>query len=83
MPRITPGEYQMIQTELITMAATVQGFDLEGFLENISYADTMGPILDPTLWTKGSDRMHKIEQIARAALRFQKECAKALGVEEI
>jgi hypothetical protein len=68
------GEYMLIQQQLTIFAGLIQKLDLSGFLTAINHADTVGPIVDPTLYMKGSSNMHKIERIARAAQAFQKEC---------
>lgn len=75
-------KYLMIQNQLILFASLIENMELEEFLQAINRADTIGPIMDPTLWMKGKDNMHKIERIAQAARAFQIEC-KAVGEEFI
>lgn len=58
------------QTRVIAM------LPLEDWLERMSRADTLGPILDPTLWMKAHEKMDKIRTIIEAALVLKKAVLK-------
>jgi len=49
--------------------------DVAGVLGEMGRADTIGPILDPTLWMKGHRQMDIQREIAQAALTFQTKVA--------
>lgn len=65
-------EYQIIQDLVIMKAeeAVIIDLDFESFLNAQSYTESVGPILDPTLYIKGADRMKTIGKLARAYQEF-------------
>ena len=65
-------QYMSTQAQLTALAAVVRGLDIKGFIERINHAEAVVPILDPTLWMKGSGNLEKIKNIAVAARSFQK-----------
>lgn len=69
--------YTLTQQQVLLIAQLVQGLDLDEFLRSINWADTVGPIVDPTLWMRGSKNMAFIEELARAASRFKEDVRKA------
>jgi len=62
---------------LSTMSAvTVFGtlvlrMDLDGFLERIDSAESLGPILDPTLFQKGKDNLQAVKDLAESLRPFR------------
>lgn len=62
---MTDEEYQKTQDEIITIATKIEKLDLTSFLERISKANTLGPILDPTAYRDAFDNLRGIEKIAR------------------
>jgi hypothetical protein len=64
-------DYILIQTQLVVLAQIVNSMDLKGFIEAINRAETMGPILDPSLYLKGADKLEAIKNLAVGALSFQ------------
>lgn len=68
-------DYLMTQEKLIILGNLMEGMPLDEFLQAIDRVETVGPIVDPTLWMKGHRNMDKIKRIATAARAFQKECA--------
>jgi hypothetical protein len=70
---MTNEKYQYTQSQLAYLCASVCTLDLAGFLERISIADSVGPVLDPTLYRAGMARMHGMQRIAQAAQAFQQE----------
>lgn len=75
--RMTSDEYASTQQPLIMLANLVLTYNLDGFLQAIGLADAIGPIVDPTLWMRGSRNMRFIEDLARAAQRFQSDIRQA------
>lgn len=65
---MTNEEYQRTQDALVEMCKDVLMLDLVGFLARIEHTEALGPIVDPTLWIKGSDRL---EAIKRCAIAFR------------
>ena len=64
-------EYQMIQNAITVAGGLVEYLDLDGFIEANLKADTLGVILDPTLWKNGNEAMAKIKNLAVAAKKIQ------------
>lgn len=73
-------EYQITQTLLLSHAKLIASshLDLDEFIEAINRAESVGPVLDPTLYIKGKDNLEQIKIIAKAARRFKKEIQPAL-----
>ena len=68
---MTGEEYLQTQSQIMAMANIVTGIPLRKFITDAERADTIGPILDPTLWIRGHDNLATILDIARSLLRFQ------------
>ena len=67
------ADYKLTQDRLVLLAQfAVTDLDLEGFLERIRHSETMAPLLDPTVWMKGSGKLYAIRNLAQTALEFQK-----------
>lgn len=72
---MTDAEYAQVQQLVISTTAVVcdSEIDLQGFLQRINRVDTIGPILDPTLWKKSYSRMEHIRGMAAALARFKRD----------
>jgi hypothetical protein len=64
-------EYAQTQATILILADLVRDLPLAEFLSAIARADSIGPIVDPTLWMRGHENMHKIEQMAAGLRKFQ------------
>ncbi len=69
------AEYKAVQDRLLQLAvlAGCGTFDLRGFLARVDRAETVGPILDPTLFRDASGNLSKIRRLAEALLPFVDE----------
>lgn len=56
----------------IHAARLVSIFDVPGMLEAINNADTLGPIVDPTLWRRNHVKMYEDREFLEAALPLWK-----------
>ena len=63
---MSPEEYKMIQSLLISQASIIAELDLEGFIIAANRAESIDPVLDPTLWIKRNKRLRHIKQVAIA-----------------
>jgi hypothetical protein len=72
-------QYLQTQSTLTTAAALIADLDLEGFLNRMAAADTVGAFTDPTLYRKAlaDGGLNKLRNIAGAALRLKNEVIKA------
>lgn len=48
----------------------LEEYDFAELINAIGHADSVGPILDPTLWMQKSTAMHEDQKVFAAALRF-------------
>jgi hypothetical protein len=71
---MTEEKYMEIQTVIGVTAAFVRELDLQGFLAAIDKAESVGPIIDPTLYLKSHRQMNRIREAADVLLTFQKVC---------
>jgi hypothetical protein len=65
--------YQETQSWLVVMASLVAVLDLDGFLQRIERAETLGPILSPTLYVQASGKLDNAKRLAQAAKVLQDE----------
>jgi|GEM_PF-1805470 len=65
--------YIATQQQVGLLATLVLRLPLAEFLNAISMADTVGPVVDPTLYGRGARAMHRVETLARAARKYQDE----------
>lgn len=59
----------------IAAARLIGQFDIPKLLADIDHADSIGPILDPTLWRDKHEAMHEDREVFRAALPLYKLAA--------
>lgn len=64
--------YEGLQQQLVLFGAIVAEWPLEDFIAAIDHADTIGPIVDPTLWIRGQKAMSQVRQLAAGALEFKR-----------
>lgn len=69
---MTREEYIATQHQLMLIAQIINRLDLNSFLGRIETAHALGPILDPTLYRKGMNKMSLVQRVAVAAVEFQK-----------
>lgn len=75
-------EYRMTQDHIFLLAAMARTLPVPEFIEAIDKAESLGPVLDPTLYIKGADRMAKVRKIAAAVLEL-KRTADEVFAEEV
>lgn len=69
-------EYQLVQDMIVSIAMQVSVMRLPEFLERITLAHTVGPVLDPTLYRKAMGRLDNVESAARLLNAFRTEVLK-------
>lgn len=67
---MTDEEYAQTQQQLILLAQFAHSLDLDGFLNRISLAETVAPVLYPTLYLRGGQQLHQIKRLAQALQPF-------------
>jgi hypothetical protein len=68
---VTDEEYLIVQNQLQAIGGLVLGMDLDGFVARIDRAQTLTPILDPTLWMRGAEKLREVREIAEAVRDLQ------------
>lgn len=74
-------EYTLIQQQLLMMIPFMLRMNLPGFLRRIQKSEAIAPMLDPTLFMKGSRQLERVKEIARAANGLRKAALKQLKEE--
>ncbi len=64
-------DYITTQMRLIEIGKIADSLDLDAFLKCISNAETVAPLVDPTLYRKAADNMNAIKQLAEAAKKLK------------
>jgi len=63
--------YLLIQAELADTARRLRHFQLDEFIAAAEHAETVGPIVHPTLYAKAGARLSDVLCLARAAKAFR------------
>lgn len=67
---MTPGEFSSVVALAHMARNQLATLDLAGALDAIARADSMGAIVDPTLYREKSQAMHEDREVLAAALAF-------------
>lgn len=80
--RVKDAEYTLTQDRLLGIAQWIAetDLDLDTFLDRIALAEGVAPILDPTAFLRGADRLDAVRNIARAARDFRDAARAGLRV---
>jgi len=71
----TEEGYTLTQQRLILCAQFLAEVDLDGMIARMNTAETVTPILNPTLYMRGGDQMRLLGDVAVAGRTFQKAWA--------
>lgn len=64
-------EYLRTQATIVNMGLALRNLDLTGFLNQITKAETLAPMIDPTMYKKAQDNLTAIKKLATALLPVQ------------
>lgn len=64
-------EYNIQLQSIFNMAALVRNLRIQEVLDAINRAETVAPVLDPTLYIRAAPNMEWIKETVEAALAFQ------------
>ena len=64
--------YEATQAQLTAVACIVSDMPLEEFINAIEHAETVGPILNPTLYLQTADTVGHLKDMAWALLEFKR-----------
>jgi hypothetical protein len=68
-------EYIQIQQQLVIFGQLLMNIDVEGFIERAERADAIAPVIDPTLWMRGHERLDALKDLAHGAMKFKMAAA--------
>ncbi len=68
---MTNEEYKATQDLLLQAGRMVDVLDLNGFRDRIRSADSIGSILDPTLYRNAHRNLQAIDELAAAGIRLK------------
>lgn len=66
-------EYQQTQEQLLLLAGMVNRLDLPEMIRAIERSEAAAPVVDPTLWLKGSRQLGLVKRLALAANKLREE----------
>jgi hypothetical protein len=82
---VSDQEYKATQdvlTEWVKVTGAMLGIlDLEGFIDRLARADTLGWVLDPTLAMRAADGVRQVDGVARIAQTTLADLRRLAGVE--
>jgi len=75
---ISEEDYVQTQHSLTTLASIVTDMKLVAFINQANLAETIGPILDPTLYREAGQQLNDVKALAESLLPFQNEIKRQL-----
>ena len=79
--RLSNEDFFTIQSQLAVFGGAVATLDLEGFLERIGTAEAVAPLIDPSAFIAGHEKMALVKSVAEAALVFKRAVVAAQKAE--
>ncbi len=76
--KLTSEEYISVQMQLVAFATLVKDMKLVDFTDFVNQAETMGPILNPTLYREAGEQLNDVGRLADSLLPFQEEIRRQL-----
>lgn len=62
---MTETEYYQTQTMVLQIGRAASELDLDGFIAAINHAQTVAPIIDPTLYREAAENMAALKDLAQ------------------
>jgi hypothetical protein len=66
------ADFHMVTQQLLMLGGLVKELKLADYINAINRADSVAPIIDPTLWMKGHHKTDILRKMAEGLLEFQK-----------
>lgn len=70
--RLSNEDFLTIQQQIVIFGGAVAVLDLEGFLSRIGTAEAAAPLLDPSAFIAGHEKMSALKELAEGALKFKR-----------
>ena len=78
MKYISEESYTQTQMSLETFASLVKDMPLVDFINQANLAESLGPILHPTLYREAGAQLNDVKALAESLLPFQNEIKRQL-----
>ncbi|HEX6826590.1 MAG TPA: hypothetical protein VF077_09780 [Nitrospiraceae bacterium] len=65
------ADFHMVTQQLLMVGNLVKDLKLSEYINAINRADSIAPIIDPTLWKKGHQKTAILQKMARGLMMFQ------------
>ena len=69
----TEFDYTATQSQILMLCRLVLTLDLKQFLSRIGTCEAITPLVNPTLYMEGCEKLTQIKALAAGALRFQEK----------
>jgi len=69
--RLSNEDFLTIQQQLTIFGGAVMVLDLEGFIARCQHAEAVAPLIDPTAFMKGHEKLEALKDLAEGALKFK------------
>lgn len=66
MSKLSKEEYMRTQMQIISIGRAASTLNLDAFLADMSEAEAVAPMIDPTLYRKAIENMRAIKDLARS-----------------
>ena len=76
-------EYTIQLQSVFNLCALIRGMKITKLLDAMRTADTVGPILDPSLWIAASGNLKWQREAVEAALKFQQTIEQIIDREKL
>lgn len=76
LTKLDAEEYAMTQELLVNLSRQLMLLPLDEFIETGEFAVAFGPLLDPTLYREGGDKLHDVLALAKAFREVKAEIRK-------
>lgn len=69
---LSKEEFSMVGTQLLTLGALVREMPLGEFIRQCEHADAFAPLLAPSHWIAGKDKLDLMKRLAEGLHHFQR-----------
>lgn len=73
-------EYKVTQNNLMLLAQFAEDLQLEEFIDKITTCEAIEPLINPTLYMLGADKLQAVKKIAISAKHFQGVVREHIGI---
>lgn len=79
---MSPEEYACVQRQITVLASVISTIEIEEFIVTLHQAQTIAPIVDPTLFIKAADDLEDVLELANAVLKVKQVTLRRIAKEK-